>query len=145
MKAPQFLIRVVLVVGGGVLVLLVVGATLLWFFGPDPCGNEIISESPSPDGSKRLVIFQRDCGATTGFSTQASMLPAGNELPSKKGNVFISDTNHGAAPSGPGSGPAVKVTWQSPTSVVLSYNPKVRVFLSESEVSGVYFQYVTEP
>jgi hypothetical protein len=35
------------------------------------CGNEILAESLSPDGSKKFVVFQRSCGATTGFSTQA--------------------------------------------------------------------------
>ena len=37
------------------------------------CGNEILGEFASPDRKKKVVVFQRDCGATTGFSTQASL------------------------------------------------------------------------
>ena len=42
--------------------------------GENLCGNEIIEEIKSPDNKYKLVIFQRDCGATTGFSTQISIL-----------------------------------------------------------------------
>jgi hypothetical protein len=41
----------------------------------DLCGNDPISETPSPNGQMKVVVFQRDCGATTGFSTQVSVLP----------------------------------------------------------------------
>jgi hypothetical protein len=40
------------------------------------CGNDMLATIPSPSGGRKLVIFQRACGATTGFSTQASLLPA---------------------------------------------------------------------
>ena len=69
------------------------------------CGNEILSEFVSPDNSKKIVVFQRDCGATAPFSTQASLLAITEKLPDEGGNVFSADTNHGAAPSGPGGGP----------------------------------------
>lgn len=144
MKVVRLLGRVVLVFGLSA-VLVVVGVFLFWYFGPDLCRNEVISELSSPDGAKKLVVFQRDCGATTGFSTHASILPAGKMIPSQNGNVFISDTDHGAAPSGPGGGPRVEVTWEGPNSVVLSYHPKVRVFVAEREVSGVQIHYATAP
>lgn len=34
------------------------------------CGNGILAESVSPNGSKKFVGFQRSCGPMTGFSTQ---------------------------------------------------------------------------
>ncbi len=37
------------------------------------CGNEILKEVRSPTGKMKGVVFQRDCGATTGFSTQVSV------------------------------------------------------------------------
>lgn len=40
----------------------------------DICGNKIIQEIPSPNRKLKAVIFTRDCGATTGFSTQISLL-----------------------------------------------------------------------
>jgi hypothetical protein len=30
-----------------------------------------------------IVVFQRDCGATTGFSTQVSIIEIGEELPNQ--------------------------------------------------------------
>jgi len=35
---------------------------------PDMCGNEIYSVVVSPNKKHKAVLFQRDCGATTGFS-----------------------------------------------------------------------------
>ena len=84
--------------------LAIVAAVLVaafWYLGPSMCGNEVVAQYPSPNGLERLVVFQRDCGATTGFSTQASILPIGKGLKDDSGNVFIADTDHGAAPSGP--------------------------------------------
>ena len=37
------------------------------------CGNDLVKEVPSPNGKMKAVVFQRDCGATTGFSTQISL------------------------------------------------------------------------
>lgn len=148
MKSLRPLRRIIIWFGVVCVALISISAFLFWLVVPDMsdlCGNEVISESPSPDGTKRLVVFQRDCGATTGFSTQASVLPAKVPLPNEKGNLFISDTDHGAAPSGLGGGPSVTVTWESAQSVALTYHPKVRVFKSESDAGGVQVRYVTAP
>jgi hypothetical protein len=65
------------------------------------CGNDTMAEFLSPDASAKLVVFQRDCGATTVFRTQASLLKPGMHLSDSSGNVFVADTDHGLAPSGP--------------------------------------------
>src|SRR3990167_7849007 len=89
----------------------------------DSCRNQILGETPSPDGSLNLVIFERDCGATTGFSTQATVLAAGAALPHSGGAVFfVTDDNHGAAPSGPGGGPELRAHWEGPTRLVLQHH-----------------------
>jgi hypothetical protein len=43
---------------------------------------------PSPDGRRDAVMFQRDCGATTGFSTQISILDTGGQ-PAGSGNGSV--------------------------------------------------------
>jgi hypothetical protein len=108
---------------------------------PSPCGNDVIDEVRSPDGRYRIVIFQRDCGATTGFSTQLSLLKADEELPNESGNVFIADTQHGIAPSGPRGGPEVHVQWLSGAAVSVTHHPAARVFESEALVEGIHFVY----
>ena len=35
------------------------------------------------------VVFERSCGATTGFSTQISILPVTQKLENEGGNIFI--------------------------------------------------------
>jgi hypothetical protein len=104
-----------------------------------------LSEVRSPDGEWKVVVFERDCGATTGFSTQASLLGWNERLPENDGgNLFIADTNHGAAPAGPGGGPPLQVTWTSMRSVVLRSPRGVRVFKAETRVLGVPAVYVLD-
>lgn len=118
-----------------------------WFalsqFADGLCANEIVSEAPSPDGRFRLVAFQRDCGATTGFSTQISLLKRDQELPNSSGNVFTSDANHGLAPAGPGGGPEVRMRWSGAARVSIQHHAATRVFLNETERDGVRFDYTT--
>jgi hypothetical protein len=85
MKAVRALLRI----AGALLGLAILAIAGFWLFGPDMCGNEVISESHSPDGAKKIVVFQRGCGATTGFSTQASLLLSDMPLPNKPGNLII--------------------------------------------------------
>jgi len=59
------------------------------YIADDMCGNEIHKEYLSPNGSLKAVVFQRDCGATTGFSTQISILNANEKLDNEVGNIFI--------------------------------------------------------
>jgi hypothetical protein len=135
--------KILKLIGGTTVVLgsLVIAA---WLLIPDPCGNSLLAEYPSPDQERRLVVLQRDCGATTGFSTQASLIRGGAVLTNEAGNVFVSDDNHGAAPSGPGGGPQLGVSWESPTIVQLSYHPATRVFKSVAKLDGVSIRYVVD-
>ena len=101
--------------------------------------------STSQDGKSQLVVFQRYCGATTGFSTQVSLLPVGIRKPEGAGNTFIADTNHGAAPSGPGGGPRVQVAWQGNRGFVVRYQSSARVFKAETMLAGYKVAYVVSP
>ena len=53
------------------------------------CNNQIQSEVMSPDLTRRASIFVRDCGATTRYSQQISILGAKQSLPNRPGNVLI--------------------------------------------------------
>ena len=101
------------------------------------CGNKFLSETSSPDRIYRVVVFQRDCGATTGFSTQVSVLKAGERLPNQSGNLFIADTDRGKAPSGMGGGPEVRLSWTGLRSVRLIHHKNTRVFLANLRVAEV--------
>lgn len=62
---------------------------LVWRFDKDSCQNSIQREVASPDGVYKAIVFGRECGAETGFSTQVSILSASNAmLPNQPGNTL---------------------------------------------------------
>ncbi len=110
------------------------------------CGNEVLNRETSPDGKHVVFTFERDYGATTGFSTQVSVLLARNDLTNDDGgNVFVCDTDHGEAPPGPGGGPDVKVEWMDERHLKISYHQRARVFLKRDVIEGTSITYVTFP
>lgn len=95
------------------------------------CDNEVISTVASPSGKLAAVVFNRGCGATTGFNTQVSILHAGATLdPNDGGNVLILD---GTVP--------LKIEWQSDSAVSISKLNRARVFKQENFVAGVSITY----
>jgi hypothetical protein len=107
------------------------------------CGNQIISKVVSPDGKLAAVIFERDCGATTDFSTQVSIIEAASSLSNNGGNVFVADSNHGEAPQASIGGPLITVHWKDARTLQVGYNTRARVFLKEPRHSDVAVEYVT--
>lgn len=129
--------------GCGALVLIVLGASwagLRWVSG-SMCGITFVHEVISPDGSQRLVAFERNCGATSPFITHVSLLSRSESLSNDSGNVFVADRDHGAAPSGPGGGPEVRMRWTSPNSAVIEHHRAARVHKSKRVLDGVQFEF----
>jgi len=73
---------------------LLVGSYFFWSwvgsFFSSMCGAQPYKSIISPNNEHVAVIFQYDCGATTGFSTQVSILESGETLGNESGNVYIS-------------------------------------------------------
>jgi hypothetical protein len=103
----------------------------------DMCGNKIIEEDLSPDQKNKITIFVRDCGATTAFSTHASIISAQSSHPNEGGNLFVSDTDHGKAPSGPGGGPKVEVMWKDNNSIIIKHHKNNRIIKAESKLRNI--------
>src|SRR5438445_2992506 len=53
------------------------------------CANTVERRLPSPNGSHEVVVFIRDCGATTDYSSQVALLSRGASPRDLPGNVFI--------------------------------------------------------
>lgn len=106
----------------------------------DTCSNSLVSRSDAPDGLHSAVMFQRDCGATTGFSTQVSVMRQGEQT-SGTGNAFRADDDHGAAAAGKWGGPWAEIRWLTPDHLLIRYAAKTRLFEQENEVSGVRISY----
>src|SRR5207248_272863 len=109
------------------------------------CGNQVLAEYPSPDGRMKVTVFQRDCGATTRSSTQASLMTSRRTLPAGGGNIFVADDRRGATPQGPGGGPRVDVRWISDKQVVLRRHKAASVFKAERRYEGIDVTYETYP
>jgi hypothetical protein len=116
---------------------------IVMFAGCGLCNNEIVSEIKSPSGKYKIVVFERDCGATTGFSTQVSLLRSFEGEPWGGGNVFISDDDHGAVPVGEKGTMDVRVQWGSDSALKILHPRKACIFKQESKVSGIAIYYAT--
>jgi len=103
---------------------------LLWAVGCGLCRNEIGHEEYSPDRKLKAVVFKRDCGATTGFTTQVSLLGSAERLPDEAGNVFIADGD-----------PKIRVLWQSNNEVLVRFPPETKVHLKQNQAARVSVRY----
>ena len=90
----------------------VCAAVGIYLLGRGMCGNDIYKEYISPNGKLKAVVFQRDCGATTGFSTQISVMAAKDDLKNEAGNIYIID--------GQPSQPSPKVFWRNNNELIIS-------------------------
>ena len=120
-------------------------AGMFWWFLyssiDDMCGNKVINNIELNEEQLKAVIFQRDCGATTGFSTQISLIQANETLPNKSGNIFVADTDHGKATKGEGGGPEVKVNLISSRHIQILSHQNARVFKSEKLWNNITISY----
>uniref|UniRef100_B8HJV7 Lipoprotein n=1 Tax=Cyanothece sp. (strain PCC 7425 / ATCC 29141) TaxID=395961 RepID=B8HJV7_CYAP4 len=100
--------------------------------GFDPlCENKVKQEIISPDGSQKAVLFERNCGATTRYSYQISVLPRAAKLPSGPGNTFSSYVEN------------PEVRWEGDRQLLIKY-PKTSPFRAESSVADVAIRYQTD-
>jgi hypothetical protein len=99
----------------------------------------VLAEAISPGNQKRAVLFQRDCGATTGFSTNISILDHNQALPHSAGNVFVGDGNHGAVVMD------VHIHWESRDHLVVNLQALARVFRQDTDAKGVRISYQAYP
>lgn len=119
----------------------VIAAAVIWQLIPNLCDNVILTESISPNGQLKAVVFSRGCGATSGFSTQMSLLRASDVLPNENGKLFVADTDHGQAPSAENGGLALNVRWIGDDQLRVEYPVLARVFKSEPSSQGVGLEY----
>lgn len=119
-------------------VLMMVMWTCVRSFFVSMCGNEIITEESSPGGKYKIVVFVRSCGATTGFSTQVSIIPTDRKLrDDESGNVLtLNDHNMGNHRNSFG-GADVKAKWITNREVIVKYDKIAETAIKETNVHGV--------
>jgi hypothetical protein len=106
----------------------------------DPCENLVLQEEPTLSGAQKAVVFQRQCGALGGTSTQVSVLPA-SAKPFAGGNIFGADANADPSLETPSGGPPIAVKWLAEQELQIAYDARVRVFQSEKTLGNVTITY----
>ena len=94
------------------------------------CGNDPLTGEESPDKKKIAMVYLRDCGATTGFSTHVSILDAPGRLPNKPGHVLVVAGKH------PGA-----VRWEGNNRLVILGLDSAKEFLKLTEFKGIEINY----
>lgn len=101
---------------------------LLWYASSllPSCQTTQHQRLPSPDNTFDLVIFSRDCGATTGANTQAALIPNGDTLPDDAASFLSIGTAADLAPR-----------WDSPTSITLTVPAGAQIYRQDASVAGI--------
>ena len=90
------------------------------------CGNEIVQTSLSPSGNLTAVVFSRNCGTTTSFNTQVSVLTSA-QLPTKdSGNLLVVDDQID-----------LQLSWVSESQLSIRGVGSSQVFKQEAHAAGV--------
>ena len=102
----------------------------------DGCGKRVIERSHSPDGKHSAVLFEANCGATTGFTTQVAVVDPDGE-PDAASLVFAADDGYHQAEPGYWGGPAAKLEWLGPHRLRITYAAGARIFQRKDRKAGV--------
>lgn len=105
------------------------------------CVNTIVETLPSPDNAWNAILFERSCGATTGFTSQVSVMPSGRSLPDTAGNAFVSMRGDTAGTTTWG-GPLVQLSWTGERQLEVSHDPTAHTMSSSNRVGEVSVSFV---
>ena len=108
------------------------------------CVNTVVRSEESPDGRFKAVLFERNCGATTGFSSQVSIIGREDELGNEAGNVFVAGTGDRSGSVAPRGGPMVALRWRHATRLEVRHDSTAAVFRSVRRLGAVRISYLPE-
>jgi hypothetical protein len=99
------------------------------------CGNEVLSTHPGPGGRIRAVVFLRDCGAASSWSTNVSVLGSSRLGKNATGNVLVAS---GGEPGRPG----VTIRWLERRVLEVTVEKGMDVSSKESRVGDIEVRFV---
>jgi hypothetical protein len=97
------------------------------------CATTIKRAVPSPDATRTAVIFERECGATTPFNTQVSLVPKGQSFSPRRYPSFLSI----------GGQHALAIRWVGERALEVDLPKTDRVFRNETTVDDVSVAYLS--
>jgi len=123
-------LAILLTVTVGIVSYYLLGRKLETAFIAGMCGNTLLSEFQSPNGKWKAVVFERSCGATTGVSTQVSILPVDQDLPDGVGNICVVDVF-----------PKVDLRWVGNNELVVTHHGGAKLFHAVQSFEGITIKY----
>jgi hypothetical protein len=108
------------------------------------CSNDVISTAPAPGGLRQAIVFVRNCGATTRYGTNVSVLSAGDNIGDEAGSIFLVDEPpFNTVLRNRIGGPRVEVRWLGADSLLVSYASGVEIHRQVLVEQGVHVRYAT--
>ena len=112
-----------------VIILFSLAAALVFYYFADElaeglCSNKIYREYPSPDRSLKAVVFQRECGPSSGATTQVSVIDAAKTLENRAGNILVL--------KGEAENTAPAITWKSEQELIIYHSIDGNEFKAET-------------
>ena len=118
----------------GVFIVLFTTITLLRTLSDGMCGNEVIKKEISPDGLYIAYAFLRNCGATTSFSPQVTIMKNGKELKNEGGNIFIGNRSE-----------YIDIKWEDSKTLIIYHTVNANnIHKQEDEIYGIRIKYNTK-
>lgn len=134
MKVKKTLAALLGIILAIIFLVLSVCGLLFWSAGNLLCDSQIFQEIYSPNGKYKVLVFQRDCGATTGFRTHISVLKSNVTLRNQTGNVFQAN--------GYPEWFSIRITWEDDQHVVIEHNGKPIPDISKSKFGNIEVRYI---
>ena len=104
-------------------------AGLYFASGGGPAVNDVPIEISSPDGEHRAVVYERNAGATTGFTANMSIVSASADVPESRENVLALDDHPEMA--------KLNVAWIDAKTLQVKYSSEAKVYHKAGLIDGV--------
>jgi hypothetical protein len=98
------------------------------------CDNHITQEVYSPNGEYKVVVYERNCGATTPYTTQISLLKSHVLLGDHAGNLLGAE--------GHPDWFEIEVEWQNDKQLRIEYDGELAPRYVKGRVRGIDVQYI---
>lgn len=104
------------------------------------CSSKTLQVARDPGSDRVAATIVRDCGATTGYVT-AILIGHTAEPPEAATEVFVADSDHGAAEDAGGGAIWTNVVWIAPGRLAIARASKARVFKQLPSAKGARITY----
>ncbi|MFC7625445.1 hypothetical protein [Microlunatus sp. GCM10028923] len=108
--------------------------------GPDLCERTEVKRVAAPEGDRAAVVFVKNCGATTGYSTHVSVV-APDQAVGDDNEIFSADGDDGVVPLGPDNALALRVTWSAADRLMIEYPAGTRIFTQQPDRGPIKIDY----